>query len=656
MSRAGIIGVAAATATALSLAVSASAPARGHGYAYDVPVLAGSPWPEMRRDSRNTAESPIRGRYRSGEKPWAFKTGRGIFSTPVLGDDGTVYVGSADGNFYALGKDGKQSWRFKTDGIIDAAAALGKRRGKGGSFPITIGSGDETLYQLRGDARKLKRKQRIRWRYRTDLTPATGQLVNWWEGNVAYGPSGDLFVGNTGGGAYSLTPGGKRRWVDQRGNSVWTTPAFDAQGNSYWGSVDLFAFSLDPDGHERWQTPFAGYVTSSPALGSDGTVYVGAFDGKLHALDPDTGVERWSFPTAAHIYSSAALASDAQGNTTAIYIGSADGTVYAVRPDGSLIWRYETGEPVRSSPVLGRAPKGDGKIVYVGSSNGKLYALDAATGARRWSFDTTPKGAALRDRNDLNGSPALGKRGVYIGGEHGRVWFVPYDYCRKHDDARCDTDPGQEYPDDLDQVFPVTPGGTTKKGDSEKVPGATVLGTRLVVRQGGSTVNARMLGAPSSDSLVSSDPPFDFQTQLSGDGHYLFIRPDGLLDPDTDYRVRVHGNWAAPPDAGGFDNTLRFHTAAAGGGKLPLSVGSKRVGRARAQPPGATAAVAAAERQPDRLRLLRPDRRHAGQGRGARPALGDRGAPGEATASRRPTRRAISPSRSRARTAATRCC
>ena len=142
----------------------------------------------MRRDSRNTAESPIRGRYRSGEKPWAFRTGRGIFSTPVIGDDGTVYVGSADGNFYALGKDGKQAWRFKTGGIIDAAAALGKRRGKGGSFPITIGSGDETLYQLRGDARKLSRKQRIRWRYRTDLTPATGQLVNWWEGNVAYGP------------------------------------------------------------------------------------------------------------------------------------------------------------------------------------------------------------------------------------------------------------------------------------------------------------------------------------------------------------------------------------------------------------------------------------------------------------------------------------
>ena len=137
-------------------------------------------------------------------------------------------------------------------------------------------------------------------------------------------------------------------------------------------------------------------VTSSPALGSDGTVYVGSFDRALHALDPATGAERWAFPTADHIYSSPALASDAAGATTAIYIGSADGSVYAVAPDGTELWRYDTGEPVRSSPVLGRAPRGDGRIVYVGSSNGKLYALDAETGARRWSFDTTPGKARAR--------------------------------------------------------------------------------------------------------------------------------------------------------------------------------------------------------------------------------------------------------------------
>jgi outer membrane protein assembly factor BamB len=573
--------IACATATlaalaALPEATGSAASTQPRSFSYDVPVLAASPWPEMRRDSRNTGSSPIRGRYR-GDRPWSFRTARGIFSTPVIGDDGTVYVGSADGYFYALGTDGRPLWRFRTGGIIDAAAALGERRKARGGFPITIGSGDETLYQLRSDPEPLSRAERVRWTFRSSLPPATTQLVNWWEGNVAYGPDGNLYVGNTGGGAFSLTPGGEQRWVVERANSVWTTPAFDEEGNSYWGSVDLFAFSLDPSGAQRWQTPFAGYVTSSPALGSDGTVYIGAFDGALHALDSDSGAVRWSFESREHIYGSPALAHDADGRTSAIYIGSADGSVYAVRPDGSLIWRYDTGDPVRSSPALGRKPSGDGGIVYVGSSNGKLYALDAETGARRWSFDTTPDGAPLRDRDDLNGSPALGKRGVYIGGEHGRVWFVPYDYCRKRSDPRCERSPREEFADDLDDVLPVTPGGTTKRGGTETVPAATVLGARLIVRADGITRDARMVGAPTSDALVGSDPPFAFETQLSGDGHYLFIRPDGFLEPSTEYRVRLHGGWL-DPEPGSFDSTLTFRTRPRSrAAKLPLRVGRRNV-------------------------------------------------------------------------------
>ena len=169
---AGLIAVAA-------LAVAAPAPAKPHKYAYDVPVLAGSPWPEMRRDSRNTAESPIRGRYR-GDQPWSFNTARGIFSTPVIGDDGTVYVGSADGYFYALGRDGEAA--LEVQDRRDHRRRRGARRATAGdgSFPITIGSGDETLYQLRGDHRQLSRKQRVRWRYRTDARAgdrAARQLV-----------------------------------------------------------------------------------------------------------------------------------------------------------------------------------------------------------------------------------------------------------------------------------------------------------------------------------------------------------------------------------------------------------------------------------------------------------------------------------------------
>jgi outer membrane protein assembly factor BamB len=554
---------------------------RAAAFTYAVPVQAKSPWPEMRRDSRNTGSSPVRGRYR-GARPWAFATKRGIFSTPVIGGDDTIYVGSADRSFYALRPDGRLAWRFRTGGIIDAAGAIARHVKSLKSAPVTIGSGDERLYRLRTNP-GLSRKRRIVWAFRPTLPPAGGQQVSWWEGNVAIGPGGTVYAGNTGGAAYAINPDGTLRWAAPRGQSVWTTPAFGQgaeAGNSFWGSVDLYAFSLDQSGRQRWQTFTPGYVTSSPALGSDGTVYVGSFDHKLYALDPDTGQPRWSFTTDAHIYSSPALADGPDGRTSAIYIASADGLVYALDPSGRLLWRYDTADPIRSSPVLGRKPRGGGRILYVGSSNGKLYALDAATGKRRWSFDTTPRNPALRDRNDLNGSPALGRRGVYIGGEHGRVWFVPYDYCLHARNPRCDRKPGQEFGKDLNRMLYVTPGGTTvgRRGGIE-VPPATVLATRLLVRKSGSTEDAALQAPGSADQLVSVRPHLDFTTQLSGDGHYLFIHPSGQLRPNERYRLRIRGDWrvgAAPgSDAGTVDTTLGFTTAPSRG-KLPLRVGPKR--------------------------------------------------------------------------------
>src|SRR5438067_6852149 len=86
-------------------------------YHYEVPVQASSPWPEMRRDRRNTGASPIRSIYR-GDRPWALRTGRGIFSTPIVGGNGDVYVGSADSWFYAIRPSGKLSWKLKTGNLI----------------------------------------------------------------------------------------------------------------------------------------------------------------------------------------------------------------------------------------------------------------------------------------------------------------------------------------------------------------------------------------------------------------------------------------------------------------------------------------------------------------------------------------------------------
>jgi outer membrane protein assembly factor BamB len=536
----------------------------------------------MRHDSRNTGSSPIVARYH-GDRPWVFQTGRGIFSTPVIGADGAVYVGSADNYFYAIDPDGRQRWRLKTGGLIDAAGALSNYDHGIGSAPLTFGSGDDRLYHV---TTPRSGHPRILWTFRASVPPVAAQRVDWWEGNVAIGPGGALYAGNTGGTAYALAPNGSRMWAFTAGNSLWTTPAFAADGSSFWGSLDLNVYHLSAGGKPLWKTFVPGYVVSSPAIGADGTVYVGSFDSRLYALDPSTGAIRWSFKTSDHVYASPALLQDRAGATRAVYFASADGSVYALTPGGRLVWRYGTGEPVRSSPALGAAPHPErSHIVYVGSSNGRLYALDAATGRLRWSYDTTPANPYLRVRNNLNGSPALGRTGIYIGSEDGDVYYVPYDYCLHRRDPRCSTTPGPALASSERRVFPVDVGGNVIP--TARLTGAalaTVLNLRLVVRRGGRMVNAAML-AP--DRIVRSRPAFPFKAQESGDGHYLYVVPDGFLRPGTTYRVRVAGAYtdngtkmgnfnARGHRAGSFAQTITLKTAP-GAGRLPLKVGRNAV-------------------------------------------------------------------------------
>ncbi len=580
-----LIGVAAGPAAAKER------PGQGKGYRYDIPVPARSPWPEVRRDRRNTGWSPIRARYRPGDRPWHLSTAKGIFSTPVIGADGTVYAGSADRSFYAVGADGHVRWRFRTGGIIDSAAVLGRRDPELGASTVTFGSGDENLYRLRRTNRDIARKRRVLWRFTPPQPPGQGQLVNWWEGNVVLGPDGTLYAGNTGGGVYALNPDGTQKWSFPTGNAVWSAVAIGDDGRLFFDSLDLFIYAADRDGEQAWSKPTVGFNASSPAIGSDGTVYVGSFDSNVYALDPDTGLERWRLTTDDHVYSSPALAEDPSGRTTAVFVGSTDGGLYAITPNGKLLWRYETGDPLRSSPVVGRAPGGRGEIVYVGSSNGKLYAINADDGTRRWSYDTTPKSRLLRDRNDLNGSPALGRRGIYIGGEHGRLVYVPYEWCRRagRGTSRCETDPGDEFPDRATRVYPVSSGGNTSQSRRPRTqPAATLLNGRLVVRRGGQTIDAALQQVGSATDLVSVEPPFPFTAQLSGDGHYLHVLPTGFLRPGAQYSLRFSGRWAgegAPVGntnvgatrSGTFDDEIRVRTNEARLKRPQLSVSRRRV-------------------------------------------------------------------------------
>ena len=66
-------------------------------------------------------------------KIWEFETGDAVFSSPAIGSDGTVYVGSGDDKLYAInGKSGDKLWEFKTGGVVLSSPAIRSDGGGGG--------------------------------------------------------------------------------------------------------------------------------------------------------------------------------------------------------------------------------------------------------------------------------------------------------------------------------------------------------------------------------------------------------------------------------------------------------------------------------------------------------------------------------------------
>jgi outer membrane protein assembly factor BamB len=548
---------------------------------HHAPYQPGAPWPTFRRTIRNSGCSPIPAAYQ-GDQPWFFQTGKGIFSTPIVDADGVIYVGSADHKFYAINPDGHEKWQFRTGEIIDSAGALPS------DYPDTVlvPSGDGYLYRL-----ALKDGREI-WRFDARQS-SRASYNNWFEANVAIGLDGTIYAGNTNFNYYAITPDGQMKWTYETGANAWSAAAFGPGGTIYWGSCDTFFHAVSAEGRRKWKRRTLGFISASAAVGMDGTVYGGSFDSNFYALDPLTGKTRWKFKTYDHIYSSAALM-EAESRTQLIIFGSTDGILYALSPEGKLQWQYDTGAPIRSSPVIGNGSQGEGgRIVYFGNGDGKLFALDAQTGRRRWSFDTTGAGDSLPDRNDLNGSPALGRHGIYIGGEHGQLWYIPYDYpLHQPDDSRACVESTETLPEAISTLFYVTPGGRVQSEMPPELPAATLICLKLVVRKAWRTLPARFYNSPffeRSDALrISFEPQVSFRHEVSGDGKYLYLIPEDFLESGIKYRVSIEGTFylgglsignltIGGRAAGKFKRTFSFTVETPTQNRLPLCITEKEV-------------------------------------------------------------------------------
>ena len=278
-----------------------------------------------------------------GTEKWKFTTGNAITSSPALATDGTIYVGSSDNNLYAVTPDGVQKWSFATGGAIGSSPTLDA------NGIIYVGSGDGNLYAVTPAGA-------LQW------VVATGGGMS----SPALGADGTVYVGSTDGNLYAVTAGGTIKWTFLTGSAIYSSPAIDANGIIYVGSRDNNLYAVNPGGTQQWAYLVGNGINSSPAIGADGTIYVGADDDNLYAVTAN-GTKKWSIAAG----SSAILSSPALGADGTIYVGSPDSSLYAVNSAGTKIWVTPTGKAIDySSPALGA----DGTL-YVGAMDGTLSAI-----------------------------------------------------------------------------------------------------------------------------------------------------------------------------------------------------------------------------------------------------------------------------------------
>jgi outer membrane protein assembly factor BamB len=377
--------------------------------------LAQSAWPKYRGDIRNTGQG--KGSGARNYLRWVTSAGMTdrIEASPVIGLDGTIYIGADDGKLYAInGTTGVIFWAVKVQSEgVDSSAAIGV------DGVVYVGAG-ESVVALEAATGAEK------WRFAT-----AGDV----ESSPTIGPDGTLYVGADDARLYALdSRSGALKWFFTFPDDSVTdsSPALGADGTVYIGSDKGTLYALDGQtGNLKWFFVAVGEISGAPTLGPDGTVYVSGLnlaktEAITYALDGVSGIKKWakSLPSNAKvsvalgidgtIFVSGVKLLDALGSNLRAVTWALDGET------GNQKWEslLEEGSQGVSAPSLGA----DG-TVYVHAEKpaapggiGKLTALDPLSGRLNWAFATG---------GSSNSSPAIGADGtVYVGSDDGRVYAI----------------------------------------------------------------------------------------------------------------------------------------------------------------------------------------------------------------------------------------
>ncbi len=319
---------------------------------------------------------------------WSFKTEYEILSSPVIGF-GKVYIGSNDGNVYALNlSDGSKVWQFDTGDDVEAP-------------PLLV---DQTIYvgSLNGDFFAIDAHTgKLSWKY--EIQSEIMGSANW----VKIPDTGEklIMVGSYDNKMYGFgAESGELKWTYETGYYINGAPATDGEVVVFGGCDEILHIVSVFDGSKKGEVLAGSYIAGSAAL-VDNRAYLGHYGNKLVCIDLVEQEIVWEYQDEKNgdaFFSSPAIGKDR------VIIGSRDYSLHCVdRETGQKIWTFRTLDEVDSSPVIA----GD-KVVF-GSADGRIYIVNLLDGKKIWSYEI---GEAV------SSCPAVAGGKIVIGAEDGRVY------------------------------------------------------------------------------------------------------------------------------------------------------------------------------------------------------------------------------------------
>lgn len=330
-------------------------------------VESQSPWPMRGGCPKRAGVSSSTGPQNATLK-WSVDLPGGD-SSPAIGADRLVWVGTSDHDVVVLSPDGTVQNALRTGGAVRSSPV------RSATGLTIVGSDDGSLYGVDRFASSDAG---------ADSGDGGDEAGASDEGGSPFRPARAVFK-------LPLAP-------------IASSPAIGGDGTIYVTTSAGKLVAVAADGSvAKWQVPTNDTLGSSPALALDGSVYVGSSDGRLYAFTRD-GATKWTFETGAP-----ASGSPTVGGDETVYVGSGSGKLFAVSPDGKVLWTYEAGGAITGAPCV------RGGVVYVGSADKKLHAIGTQTGKLLWAYATL--GAVA--------TPVVGVDGtVYAGSLDGNVYAI----------------------------------------------------------------------------------------------------------------------------------------------------------------------------------------------------------------------------------------